>query len=86
MLDSTAAHAHEIAAAQNRAAALACIERLERDVRAAQAEARLARLALTDQRRRLARIHRDAKRGAACAREPFAQLLLGSIAIVADAP
>ena len=75
--DPIAAHARRVALAENLAAALACIARLERDVNEARAEA-------LDQRRRLARIAREARRAVGASREPFSQLVLGSLAIIAE--
>lgn len=82
--DPTAAHARENADAANRAAALACIARLEADVNDARRALLRARVDLYRHRAALERIRADAKRGAGCAREPFARLVFGSLAIAAD--
>lgn len=82
----TAHQAMHAAAARDRAAAAACIARLERDVVAARDAHRRALAELIRYRAQLAHIERTAKRAAGATREPFAKWVLGSLAIQAAAP
>jgi hypothetical protein len=83
VIDSTAQHARDTDAAANRAAVLAVVARLELDVRDARAAAHRARVETFAHRARLDRIHREAARAVGATDDAVAQLVLGSLAVLA---
>lgn len=79
----TAELARQMAAADNAAAARACLQRLEREVVEAREAARVALEDVATMRSALSVLQSRAEIAAARTREPFAQLVFSSLAALA---
>lgn len=83
MSRETAEQARRVAAADNAAAARACVRQLEHEVLEARHAMTAALADAAALRAALASIQRSAEAATARVRDPFAQLVLGSLAVLA---